>query len=209
MRGSCALLIWHTATPGQLECSGQPRAGTAFGLLFHRQRWVRLLHACLQAPPLTPPRLKSCHGKTLYTWDSACFRGVSVNILWSNSVSFLLHADKQEVAKAKWRAECLAVGRQRRLQHVADMRLLWVSSTGHHRSGAAVLIVVGAHYRPKIATTEDILLFTVKVGRLHVRHAPDIHSLMYENYLTSRGRKASFLPEGLPNLSCCRYLGNP
>mmetsp|Transcript_17711 Transcript_17711/g.53258 ORF Transcript_17711/g.53258 Transcript_17711/m.53258 type:complete len:394 (-) Transcript_17711:1515-2696(-) len=69
---------------------------------------------------------------------------------------------KQEVAKAKWRAECLAVGRQRRLQHVADMRLLWVSSTGHHRSGAAVLIVVGAHYRPKIATTEDILLFTVK-----------------------------------------------
>lgn len=43
------------------------------------------------------------------------------------------------------------------------MRLLWVSGAAH-RSGAAVLVVVGAHFRGTLASLEDILLYIVLVG---------------------------------------------
>ena len=38
-----------------------------------------------------------------------------------------------------------------------------VSAFARHRSGARVVMVVGAHFRPALASLEDILLYTVLV----------------------------------------------
>jgi len=46
------------------------------------------------------------------------------------------------------------------------MKLVWVSAATH-RSGAAVLVIVGAHFRKHLASLEDILLYTVLVSRPH------------------------------------------
>ena len=83
--------------------------------------------------------------------------------------SFQCKRAGKALAEERWRAECLAVGRARRLGHVADMKLLWVSGVAAHKSGAAVLVVVGAHFRPAVASLEDILLYTVLVRRFLLR----------------------------------------
>lgn len=69
---------------------------------------------------------------------------------------------KADMARRKWRAECLTIARQRRLSDVENMRLVWVSPMATHRSGASVVMVVGAHYRAELAPLEDIMLHVVK-----------------------------------------------
>lgn len=63
------------------------------------------------------------------------------------------------------------------------MKLVWVSAATH-RSGAAVLVIVGAHFRKHLASLEDILLYTVLVS------CPQTWSFwsIRENTSTWRGR---------------------
>eukprot|EP00884_Botryococcus_braunii_P017595 jgi/Botrbrau1/4519/Bobra.60_2s0010.1 len=78
-------------------------------------------------------------------------------------------AESQLSAEAQWRARCLRHARHARLRHVEEMRLFYVDPGRVDGDGARVVVAVGAHYRPKAVSQEDVLLHIVqemeKVGR--------------------------------------------
>ncbi|CAL8472260.1 g11802 [Coccomyxa elongata] len=64
--------------------------------------------------------------------------------------------------EAKWRQDCLAFARVKKLDHVADMRIFYVDVDARDRDGDRVVVAVGAHYRSAAVTREDLLLHIVK-----------------------------------------------
>ncbi|KAK9905492.1 hypothetical protein WJX75_000893 [Coccomyxa subellipsoidea] len=64
--------------------------------------------------------------------------------------------------EAKWRQDCLAFARVKKLEHVADMRIFYVDADAQDRDGDPVVVAVGAHYRSAAVTREDLLLHVVK-----------------------------------------------
>lgn len=83
------------------------------------------------------------------------------------------------------------------------MRLLWVSPRAEHRSGASVVVVVGAHFRTELASLEDILLYSIKVYELSFRLQSMLALTVHLWSLRSANWRMQVCPSVLPAAFDC------
>ncbi|KAK9799810.1 hypothetical protein WJX73_001331 [Symbiochloris irregularis] len=62
----------------------------------------------------------------------------------------------------EWRHQCKEFAKRQDLSHVRDMRIAYVVPDAHDRRGNLVITVIGAHYRHKAISQEELLLHAVQ-----------------------------------------------